>query len=340
MPRFPSIAEALRRRAFTLNAAALLAVALLLPPGVAGTASAQSYPSRTVKIVLSYPTGGSVDFLARKISEQLEPRLGQPVIVEGRPGANERIASNYLLNQPADGHTILLVAVPHATNPSLFAKMSYDTRKDFAPLILAADVSQLVVVRAESELKTFADVVRLAKAKPRQITYGTPGLATGNHLMMELLTQAAGIELLHVPYKGLAPLTPAILGGHTEIGVFSVSPPLLSLVENGRMRALGIPTEKRSAISPDTPTFAEQGYPGVIGGTWFGLVMRAGTPPDIVDRLNKEINSILAMPDVRESLEKAGMTPRGGTPEQFRQHIGDEIEKWRKVIKASNIVIE
>jgi tripartite-type tricarboxylate transporter receptor subunit TctC len=315
--------------------------ALALSLGLAAvTAQAAGYPERPVKIVLAYEAGGSIDFLARKIGEILSPRIGQPVIVEPKPGANERVASQYLQSQPADGYTALLVAVPHATNASLFPNMPYDTKKDFAPLILLADVSQLVVVRADSELKTFADLVKRAKAKPGQLTFGTPGIATGTHLMMEMLAQQAGIEMLHVPYKGLAPLTTAILGGHTDVGVFSVSPQLIGMVEAGRLRALGIPRKDRWSVLPNVPTFVEQGYPEAISGTWFGLLMKSGTPPEAVARLNREINAILVMPDVKAALAKAGMNPVGGTPEQFGTHISSEIDRWGKVIRSRNIRIE
>lgn len=318
----------------------LIHAAMAFALGVCATsATAAGYPDRPIKIVLAYEAGGSIDFLARKVGEVLSNRVGQPVIVEPKPGANERIASQYLLSQPADGYTALLVAVPHATNPSLF-NLPYDTKKDFAPLVLLADVSQLVVVRSDSELKTFADLVKEAKAKPGQVTYGTPGIATGTHLMMEMLTQQAGIEMLHVPYKGLAPLTTAILGGHTTVGVFSVSPQLIGMVESGRLRALGIPRKDRWAALPNVPTFAEQGYPEAISGTWFGLLMKSGTPPDVIAKLNREINAILAMPDVKASLAKAGMTAVGGTPEQFGAHISSEIDRWGKVIKSRNIRIE
>jgi tripartite-type tricarboxylate transporter receptor subunit TctC len=298
------------------------------------------YPNRLVKIVLPYEAGGSVDFLARKLSQALSTRLGQAVIVEPKPGANERIASQYLLSQPADGHTLLMVAVPHATNATLFPNLPYDTRKSFAPVILLADVSQLVVVRADSEYKTFADVVKAARARPGQVSYGSPGVATGTHLMMEMLNQLAGIEMLHVPYKGLAPLTAAILGGHTDVGVYSVSPQLMGLIESGRIRALGIPRRERWSALPNVPTFAEQGYPDAIGGTWFGLLAKAGTPPEVVQRLNHEINEILATPDVKASMLNIGMNPVGGTPEQFGTHIGQEIDRWGRVIRSRNIRIE
>lgn len=318
--------------------------ALLLVAGLAtaapAAAQAPGYPARPIKIVLAYAAGGSIDFLARRIGDTLSARMGQPVIVEPRPGANERVASQYLLSQPADGYTTLLVAVPHATNPSLFPDIPYDTRRDFAPLILLADVSQLVVVPANSEIKTFADLVTRAKARPGQLSFGTPGIATGTHLMMELLNQLAGIEMLHAPFKGLAPLTTAVVGGHTDVGVFSVSPQLLSMVESGRLRALGIPSRQRWSALPNVPTFVEQGYPGAIGGTWFGLLMKAGTPPDIVDKLNKEINAVMALPEVRDSMLKVGMTPVGGTADQFKAHISQEIDRWGKVIKSRGIKIE
>ena len=325
-------------RVFSLRSFALLLTSGLFaaPSGVAS----QGYPSATVRIVPAYPAGGSVDFLARTIAENLATRLKKPVIVESKPGANERVASLYLLTQPADGYSVMLIAVPHSTNPLLFPDLPYDTRKDFFPLILAADVTEIVAVRAQSEIKSFAQLVAMAKAKPKEITFGTPGIATGNHLMMELLMQKAGIQLQHIPFKGIDQLTGSVLGGHVEVGVFSVSPSVLSLVQSGDLRALGTPTKERSPIFPDTPTFVEQGYPGVLGETWFGFVVRAGTPKGITDRLNKEINEILQMPNVRESLAKAGMTPRGGSPEDFRRHIDEEMEKWDRVIKAAHITIE
>lgn len=320
------------------STALLLAAGLVLAAPAA--AQAQAFPARPMKIVLAYAAGGSIDFLARRIGDTLSARLGQPVIVEPRPGANERVASQYLLSQPADGYTMLLVAVPHATNPSLFPDLPYDTRRDFAPLVLLADVSQLVVVPANSEIKSFADLVTRAKARPGQLSFGTPGIATGTHLMMELLNQIAGIEMLHAPFKGLAPLTTAVVGGHTDVGVFSVSPQLLSMVESGRLRALGIPSRQRWSALPNVPTFVEQGYPGAIGGTWFGLLMKAGTPPEIVDKLNREINAIMALPEVRDSMLKVGMTPVGGTAEQFKAHVSQEIDRWGKVIKSRGIKIE
>lgn len=317
--------------------------ALVLAGGLdaaSSRAGAQGYPTGTVRIVPAYPAGGSIDFLARTVAENLGSRLQQTVIVESKPGANERVASSYLLTQPADGYTIMLVAVPHSTNQILFPDLPYDTRRDFEALILAADVTQVVTVRPESEIKNFAQLVAMAKAKPKEITFGTPGVATGNHLMMELLMQVAGIELQHVPFKGIDQIASSVLGGHIDVGVFSVSPTVLGLVQSGAMRALGTPTKERSPIFPDTPTFAEQGYPGVIGQTWFGFVMRAGTPREIVERLNQEINAILQMPNVRERLLKAGMTPRGGSPEDFRRHIDDETEKWSRVIKAAQIKVQ
>lgn len=323
-----------------MAATVLLAAGLAAVTAAPASAQATAFPNKPMKIVLAYAAGGSIDFLARRIGDSLSARMGQPVIIDPRPGANERVASQYLLGQPADGYTMLLVAVPHATNPSLFADIPYDTRRDFAPLVLLADVSQLVVVPANSEIKTFADLVKRAKARPGQLSFGTPGIATGTHLMMELLNQLAGIEMLHAPFKGLAPLTTAVVGGHTDVGVFSVSPQLLAMVESGRLRALGIPSRQRWSALPNVPTFAEQGYAGAIGGTWFGLLMKAGTPPEIVDKLNKEINAVMAMPEVRDSMLKVGMTPVGGTSEQFKAHISQEIDRWGKVIKSRGIKIE
>src|SRR5690606_25091421 len=240
----------------TLFQAALLACSMLFAPSVLS----QDFPSKQLRIVLPYETGGSVDFLARVVAEKLSTSLGKMVMVEARPGANERIASQHVHISPADGHTILLVAVPHATNPSLFAQIPYDTRKDFQPLIHLVNVPPVLMVPGNSEIKTFADLVKAAKAKPGTISYGTPGVATGNHLMVELLQDLSGTSLLHAPHKGVAALTTAIAGGHVDVGSITMSPSILAYITSGRMRALGVGLPERSPVLPDVPTFAEQGY--------------------------------------------------------------------------------
>lgn len=308
-------------------------------------ANAAGYPERPVKIVLAYEAGGSIDFLARKVGEVLSTRIGQPVIIEPKPGAFERVASQYLLSQPADGYTALLVAVPHATNPSLFPNMPYDTKKDFAPLILLADVSQLVVVRADSEYKTFADLVKAAKAKPGQITFGTPGIATGTHLMMEMLTQQAGIEMLHVPYKGLAPLkgsVPAVtdLVADRVQAMMDFGPSVLPFVRAGKLKALAVSTKERSRATPDVPTMEESGLPGFDNSTWFAIHGPAGIPAPILNKLSTEIRAAMKDPALRARFDTNGIVAVGTTPEELLTRQKADSAKYAEVIKRANIKVD
>ncbi|MBN9463229.1 MAG: tripartite tricarboxylate transporter substrate binding protein [Burkholderiales bacterium] len=304
------------------------------------SAFSQDFPNKPLRIVLAYETGGSVDFLARTVANKLSERLGQPVLVEAKPGANERIASQHLLMSPADGYTMLLVAVPHATNPALFANIPYDTRRDFQPLIHLTNLPPVLLVRATSDIKTLDDLVKKAKAEPGTISYGSPGVATGNHLMVELFQYVSGTSLIHVPHKGVAALTTAVVGGHVDVGSITMSPSILGYITSGRLRALAIGPSERAAVLADVPTFAEQGYKDAVVVTWFGLVMRAGTPAGIVNKLNHEINAVLAMPDVRERLASAGMSVVGGSSEQFTRHIHSEIDRWGKIIKERGIKVD
>lgn len=304
------------------------------------TAYSQDFPNKPLHLVLAYDAGGSIDFLARTVANKLSERLGQPVLVEAKPGANERIASQYLLTSPADGYTMLLVAVPHATNPSLFANMPYDTRRDFQPLIHLTNLPSVLLVRATSDYKTLDDLVKKAKAAPSTITYGSPGVATSTHLMVELFQYLSGTSLIHVPYKGVAALTTAVVGGHVDAGSITMSPSILSYITSGRLRALAVGPSERVAVLPDVPTFAELGYKEAVIVTWFGLIMRAGTPVGIVNKLNQEINAVMALPDVRASLESAGMAVVGGSPEDFAKHIHSEMDRWGRIILERNIKVE
>lgn len=296
----------------------------------------QTYPNKPIQLVLAYGAGGPTDFLARTVGEKLSERLGQPVIVEAKPGANERVATQDLLASPADGYKILLVAVPHSTNPSLF-KLPYDSRRDIQPLIHLTDLPSVLVVRAGSDIKTLADLVKKAKAAPSTVSFASIGVATSTHLMVELFEYASGISMIHAPYNGAAAVVTAVLGGHVDVGSLTMTPAMLSFVKDGRLRVIAIGPSDRVAVLPDAPTFKEQGYKDVVVTTWFGLVMRAGTPAEIINKLNTEINAVLAMPSVRDALATAGMVAVGGTAEEFTSFIHQEMNKWDKVIKSHNI---
>ena len=316
-------------------AAALAGLALALP----ATAPAQGFPSKPFTIVLSYAAGGPTDFLARTLAEKVSARIGQPVLVDPKPGANERVATEYLLRQPADGYTSVLVALPHATNPAVFASLPYDTFKEFIGLVHMVNIPVILTVKSDSPIRTFADFAAFAKAKPGEAMFGSPGAATSSHLTIELLGTLAGATFTHIPYKGDAPAMTELMGGRIVASVNSL-PGALGQIRGGRVRSIGISSAKRVPTLPDVPTFAEQGYPDAVTATWFGLIVRSGTPKDIVARLNTEFNTALALPDVREKLSDRGMTPVGGSSETYTAFIRSENERWSKVVKARGIKIE
>ncbi len=316
-------------------AAALAGLALALP----ATAPAQGFPSKPFTIVLSYAAGGPTDFLARTLAEKVSARIGQPVLVDPKPGANERVATEYLLRQPADGYTSVLVALPHATNPAVFASLPYDTFKEFIGLVHMVNIPVILTVKSDSPIRTFADFAAFAKAKPGEAMFGSPGAATSSHLTIELLGTLAGATFTHIPYKGDAPAMTELMGGRIVASVNSL-PGALGQIRGGRVRSIGISSAQRVPTLPDVPTFAEQGYPDAVTATWFGLIVRSGTPKDIVARLNTEFNTALALPDVREKLSDRGMTPVGGSSETYTAFIRSENERWSKVVKARGIKIE
>ena len=316
-------------------AAALAGLALTLP----ATAPAQGFPSKPFTIVRSYAAGGPTDFLARTLAEKVSARIGQPVLVDPKPGANERVATEYLLRQPADGYTSVLVALPHATNPAVFASLPYDTFKEFIGLVHLVNIPVILTVKSDSPIRTFADFAAFAKTKPGEAMFGSPGAATSSHLTIELLGTLAGATFTHIPYKGDAPAMTELMGGRIVASVNSL-PGALGQIRGGRVRSIGISSAQRVPTLPDVPTFAEQGYPDAVTATWFGLIVRSGTPKDIVARLNTEFNTALALPDVREKLSDRGMTPVGGSSETYTAFIRSENERWSKVVKARGIKIE
>jgi tripartite-type tricarboxylate transporter receptor subunit TctC len=265
-------------------------------------------------------------------------RLGQPVLIEPKPGANERVATAHLIASPADGYTTVLVAPPHATNPSLF-QLAYDTPRETTGLIHLVNIPPLLTTYPDSGLSNFNDLVKLAKAKPGEVTFGSAGNATSTHLTVELLALLAGIQLQHIPYKGDAPAITELLGKRIHASSNTITAGIAH-VKAGRLKALGISSRERSPLLPEVPTFIEQGYPEAEITTWFGLIVHAATPKEIANKLNAEFNHSLQLPEVRERLAQVGMMPVGGSPEQFTAHIRRETERWANVIKTRGIKVE
>ena len=302
-------------------------------------AFAQSYPSKPIKIVVPYPPGGFNDTLGRTLAAKFTESWGQPVVVENKPGANTVIGSDFVAKSPPDGYTLLIVAFPFAVTPSLIRNMPYDTVKGFAPVVLAAQSPNILVVNPELAVKSVGDLIALARAKPDSLSYASTGNGSSNHISMELFKSLAGVKIVHIPYKGSAPAVTDLLGGQVQV-MFDNAPNVMPQVKAGRLRALGQSGTSRSAIAPDLPTVAEAGVPGYEVMVWFGLVAPAGTPREIVQKLNAEVLKILAMPDVRERFLAQGVEPLGSTPEQFAEHIKAQMAKWGKVVRDAGVIAE
>ena len=321
----------LRRQASSIVAAVLCAFA--------GMAIAQQYPSKPIKIVVPYPPGGFNDTLGRTLAAKFTEAWGQPAVVENKPGANTMIGNDFVAKSPPDGHTLLVVAFPFAVAPSLLRNMPYDTVKDFAPVALAAQSPNLLVVNPSLPVKSVGELIALAKAKPNSLSYASTGNGSSNHISMELFKSVAGVQIVHIPYKGSAPAVTDLLGGQVHL-MFDNVPNVLPHVKAGKLTALGQTGVKRSALISDIPTVAEAGVPGYEVTVWFGLVAPAGTPREVIQKLNAEMLRILAMPDVRERFLAQGVEPAGGTPEQFGEHIRAQMAKWAKVVADAGVKAE
>jgi tripartite-type tricarboxylate transporter receptor subunit TctC len=311
----------------------LAAITMLASPAGA------EFPDKTVRIVVPYTPGGFNDTLGRIVAQKFTDDWGVPAVVENRPGGGTLIGTDAVAKAPADGYTLLVVAFPFAVNPSLYAKLPYDTLKDFAPLILAGQTPNLLVVNNDVPVKSVKELIDAAKAKPGSLSYGSTGSGSSNHLSMELFRLMTGTEMIHVPYKGSAPMVTDLLGGHVQVA-FDNTPNVLPQVKAGKLRALAITSAQRSAMVPDIPTLAEAGVPGYEVGVWFGLVAPAATPPDVLAKLNAELNKILGLPDVKQKFADQGVEPVGGPPERFGEHLRVQIEKWGRVVKESGAKVE
>jgi tripartite-type tricarboxylate transporter receptor subunit TctC len=307
--------------------ALLLAV---LPP-----AHAADFPTRAVRLLVGFPPGGPIDIQARLIAQKLGERLKQAVVVENRPGADGVLATNAVATAEPDGHTLILVSIGFATVPSLNKKLPYDPEKDFAPIVYTAAGAMVLVANPKLPAKSISELLALARSRPGQINYGSAGIASSNHLGVELLARSAGVRMNHVPYKGAAPATTDLLSGQIDIMLNPISNALPHMA-TGKLRALGVSTAKRAAAAPDVPAIAET-VPGFDVTLWSGIFAPARTPPQVVALLNREIDAILASPEMRGSLAKYGFEPVGGTPEDFGRFVHGELGKWAAVVQEAGI---
>ena len=316
-----------------------LGVAALLLVAAIAQAPAQSYPNRTVRLIVPFAAGGANDIVARLIQPSLERALGQPVIVENRPGASGVVGTDMVAKAAPDGHTLGVALATHSVNPAVNPRMPYDTEKDLAPVILIGKNPMMFLVNPAMPARSIAEFVALLKANPGKYNYATPGAASQAHLVVSHWSNLAGVSIQHVPYRGGAPATLATIAGDTQFAVMSslVSAPH---VESGKLRALAIGSLARDRHYPNVPTMAESGYPDIEAVTWVGLFAPAGTPREIVDRLNSEINRIIRDPDIASKLDQQGIVPAGGPPAALGSLVSAEIKRWTAVARENKISLE
>jgi tripartite-type tricarboxylate transporter receptor subunit TctC len=315
----------------------VVVVAAALAPAAASAQTA--FPGKPVHLLVPYPAGGAVDVLARTLGDVLAKQWGQSVIVENRPGAGGVVASQALATSPPDGTTLIVVASGHATNPFLYAKLPYDTFKDFTPITLLASSPNMLLVRADSPYKTLADLLAAARAKPGALSYGMAGNGTSQHLAGELLKNLARVDIVAIPYKGGAPALNDLLGGQIPIS-FNNGPESMGQIVAKTVRALGVTTAKRAAILPDVPTIAEAGVPGYDTGVWWGLLGPANMPADVVGKLSSDFVAAVNSPGVKDRLTALGASPIGSSPQEFGATIKADYEKWGPIIQAAGIKAE
>jgi tripartite-type tricarboxylate transporter receptor subunit TctC len=304
----------------------------------AGAASAQSFPSRPVHIFVPYPAGGGVDVLTRTLGDVVSKQWGQSVVVENRPGAGGVIASQAAVTSAPDGYTLIMVASGHATNPLLYAKIPYDTFKDFTPISLLASSPNILLVRADSPFKTVADLIAAAKAKPGGLSFAHAGTGTSTHLAGELLKSLAKIDLNAIPYKGGAPAINDLLGGQIPMS-FNNGPESVGQLQAGTLRALAVTTADRAPFLPDVPSMSEA-VPGYDTGVWWGLLGPANLPADVLAKLSHDFVAALNTDAVKERLSKLGALPIGSSPQQFDARIHADYDKWGPIIKAAGMKAE
>jgi tripartite-type tricarboxylate transporter receptor subunit TctC len=299
----------------------------------AAGAQAQSWPAKPLRLIIPWPPGGPADALARPINARLHEALSQPVIIDNRPGANGSLGFALAARAPADGYTLLQAHLgPVALNPALQREKSYDPVRDFEPITLLAGSTSVLAIRAELPMRSVPELIAYARAKPGSLSYGSIGTGSTTHLAGEMLRRMSAIDILHVPYKGAAPVVTELLGGHIDIAVIGISI-VTPHVQTGKLRAIAVSRSRRSALMPDLPTIAET-LPGFEMNSWYGLMAPAGTPNRIVARLHEETARILKAPELNEQLQRLGMEPDGMAPAAFATKIRDEIARYANLVKA------
>jgi tripartite-type tricarboxylate transporter receptor subunit TctC len=311
-------------------------VALCVALAAVSSAEAQNYPVRPVRIIVPFGAGGPTDVFTRVLGEELRKALGQPFVMENRPGAGTVIGTELASKSPPDGHTLLMISATQTVNETLIHDKSYQLMRDFVPVAMLFRSELVMVVHPSVPANTVKEFIALAKAKPGQLNYASSGIGSNYHMAGELFKNLTGTQIVHVPYRGSTGARTDILAGNVQM-MFDSVPTMAPFIQAGKVKALGISGTKRSPVLPDVPTLAEAGVPGYEASIWIGMMAPKDTPQPVVDLLNREINKIITRPDIRDSWEKQDANPDPMTPAQFGDHIKSAIEKWAKLIKANNI---
>ncbi len=302
--------------------------------------AAAQYPNKPIKLIVPFIAGSAPDVLARNVSERLSARLGQPVVIENRGGAGGNVGAEFASKQPADGYTLMLATSSHLVNPILYGKVGYDPVKDFAPVALLIRMPSLMIVPNDSPAKTVGELIALGKTKPGQMNYGSGGNGSQAHLAGAMFKSSAGLDVVHVPYKGAPEIVASMLSGQTQVA-FPTFSTALPLVKAGKLRGLAVTSAKRNPLLPDVPTLLESMPNGFDLEAWFGLWAPAGTPPDILKKLNADVLAVLAEPDFRTKLASDGSeVVLGGSPDEFSGYVRSETAKWARVVKESGAKVE
>lgn len=318
----------------------LLRAAALAPLAMAATAIAQTaWPTKPVSLIVPFAAGGTTDVLARALADRLSQSLGQPVVVESKPGAGATIGADFVAKARPDGHTLLMGAVHHTIAPSVYKSLPYDFAKDLAPITTVALVPNVLVVNAATPAKNVSELIALLKASPGKYSYGSNGNGTAQHLIGTQFGQSTGTQFIHVPYRGSGPLATDLLGGQILMSFDTVTP-VLPHIKAGKLRALAVTTAKRSGALPDVPTLDEAGLRGFDIGTWFGVLAPAATPPEVLTRLNTEMVKIILSPEFRARMAEIGAEPVGNSRELMAQQIASDIARFGKLVKEGKVTLE
>lgn len=323
----------INRRRF--NGALVAGAATLVVPCV----DAQAWPSKPIRVIVPYTPGGFTDITARLVTQKLQERLGQPVVIDNKPGANSIIGVDLLAKSPPDGHTFAVVIAAYAANITLYPKLPYDPKKDLAAVSLIGVSPLVAAVNNDTPFKNAADLIAYARKNPGKVSYGSSGNGSAVNLTTELLKSMTQTSMVHIPYKGAAPALADLMGGHIQL-FMDAAVGLINPGKAGKVRLIGVASEKRLAALPDVPTFIEQGIKGFTGSTWAGMLAPAGTPPAVIKRVADEVAAIVTLPDVKQKFDEMGTIPVGSTSAEFESFIASETAKWGRVIRDAKITAE